>query len=130
MGWLRIAQAMARDLQPLYNLVNDVRAAGYTHVLLLGMGGSSLAPEVFRKTFGVLKMAQALGDGQALREAGRRVVHFHLGSDVLGGLKQLMGRSFSTQRRKLQRGPSVPFRACVEIHATRLPQFPRFLTLL
>jgi transaldolase/glucose-6-phosphate isomerase len=53
MGWLRIAKAMARDLQPLYELVNDVRAAGYTHALLLGMGGSSLAPEVFRKTFGV-----------------------------------------------------------------------------
>jgi glucose-6-phosphate isomerase len=53
MGWLRIAEAMARDLQPLYELVNNVRAAGYTQALLLGMGGSSLAPEVFRKTFGV-----------------------------------------------------------------------------
>jgi hypothetical protein len=41
-------------------------------------------------TFGVLKMAQALGDRQALHEAGRRVIHFHLGTDVLGGLKQLM----------------------------------------
>jgi hypothetical protein len=30
-----------------------VRADGYTQVLLLGMGGSSLAPEVFRRTFGV-----------------------------------------------------------------------------
>lgn len=33
-------------------LVDAVRADGYTHALLLGMGGSSLAPEVFAKTFG------------------------------------------------------------------------------
>jgi transaldolase/glucose-6-phosphate isomerase len=39
-----------------------------------------------RITFGVLKAAQALGDGQALRQAGRRVIHFHLGSDMAGGL--------------------------------------------
>jgi hypothetical protein len=40
-------------------------------------------------TFGVLKAAQALGDGQALLDAGRRVIHFHLGNDVVGGLKRL-----------------------------------------
>jgi transaldolase / glucose-6-phosphate isomerase len=34
-------------------LVDAVRSEGYTHALLLGMGGSSLAPEVLRKTFGV-----------------------------------------------------------------------------
>jgi hypothetical protein len=33
-------------------------------------------------TFGVLKLAQALGDGQALLEAGRRVIRFHLGKDA------------------------------------------------
>ena len=41
-------------------------------------------------TFGVLKMAQALGDQQALLDAGRSVIHFHLGDDVLGGLKRLL----------------------------------------
>jgi hypothetical protein len=34
-------------------------------------------------------MAQMLGDKQALLEAGRRVIHFHLGDDVVGGLKLL-----------------------------------------
>jgi glucose-6-phosphate isomerase len=34
-------------------LAADLQTEGYTHALLLGMGGSSLAPEVFRKTFGV-----------------------------------------------------------------------------
>jgi hypothetical protein len=41
-------------------------------------------------TFGVLKMAQALGDGQALREAGRRVIRFDLGTDAVGGLRSLV----------------------------------------
>jgi transaldolase/glucose-6-phosphate isomerase len=41
-------------------------------------------------TFGVLKMAQALGDAQALRDAGRRLIHFHLGEDVKQGLTTLI----------------------------------------
>jgi transaldolase/glucose-6-phosphate isomerase len=53
LGWLHIAEAMSEDVPRLEAFVADVRAAGYTHALLLGMGGSSLAPEVFRKTFGV-----------------------------------------------------------------------------
>jgi transaldolase/glucose-6-phosphate isomerase len=40
-------------------------------------------------TFGVLKAAQALGDYQALLDAGRRVIRFHLGKDIVGGLKRL-----------------------------------------
>jgi len=40
-------------------------------------------------TFGILKNAQALGDAQALRNAGRRVICFDLGTDVPGGLKRL-----------------------------------------
>jgi transaldolase/glucose-6-phosphate isomerase len=40
--------------------------------------------------FGVLKMAQALGDGQALKDNGRRVIRFHLDRDVVAGLKRLV----------------------------------------
>ncbi len=53
LGWLRIAEALQKDIPRLQALTDEVRLAGYTHALLLGMGGSSLAPEVFRKTFGV-----------------------------------------------------------------------------
>jgi transaldolase/glucose-6-phosphate isomerase len=53
LGWLRVAEAMQAELPELHRFVEAVRADGYTHALLLGMGGSSLAPEVFRKTFGV-----------------------------------------------------------------------------
>lgn len=53
LGWLTIAARMKDNLPAIAALVEDVQAAGYTHALLLGMGGSSLAPEVFRLTFGV-----------------------------------------------------------------------------
>jgi hypothetical protein len=42
-------------------------------------------------SFGVLKNAQALGDAQALRDAGRRVICFDLGTNVLGGLNRMAG---------------------------------------
>jgi transaldolase/glucose-6-phosphate isomerase len=43
-------------------------------------------------SFGVLKAAQALGDWQALLDAGRRVMRCHLGRDVPGGLRYLAER--------------------------------------
>jgi transaldolase/glucose-6-phosphate isomerase len=53
LGWLHSAEVMQDGLHRLDTLVEGVQAAGYTHALLLGMGGSSLAPEALRKTFGV-----------------------------------------------------------------------------
>src|SRR5579883_112764 len=53
LGWLTIAARMGDALPEIHRVVGDVRMAGYTDALLLGMGGSSLAPEVFRETFGV-----------------------------------------------------------------------------
>jgi len=41
-------------------------------------------------SFGVLKMAQALGDKQALMDNQRRVIRIHLGKDVPGDLEQLL----------------------------------------
>jgi transaldolase/glucose-6-phosphate isomerase len=53
LGWLHSAEALQKELPAIESLVERVREDGYTHALLLGMGGSSLAPEVFRKSFGV-----------------------------------------------------------------------------
>ncbi|MBN1613978.1 MAG: glucose-6-phosphate isomerase [Deltaproteobacteria bacterium] len=53
LGWLQSPAAMRGEIPGINAFANTVQAAGYTHALLLGMGGSSLAPEVFRKTFGV-----------------------------------------------------------------------------
>ncbi|MBN1426947.1 MAG: glucose-6-phosphate isomerase [Anaerolineae bacterium] len=55
LGWLTIEPTMREALPRIQQLVEAVQATGYTHALLLGMGGSSLAPEVFRKVFGVAK---------------------------------------------------------------------------
>ena len=47
--------------------------------------------EASTMTFGVLKAAQALGDAHALEDAGRRVIRFDLGSDMLPALEELAG---------------------------------------
>jgi transaldolase/glucose-6-phosphate isomerase len=55
LGWLHSAQVMSENLHHLYALTEDVRSDGYTHALLMGMGGSSLAPEVFQE---ILRVAE------------------------------------------------------------------------
>ncbi|MEW6333181.1 MAG: transaldolase, partial [Thermodesulfobacteriota bacterium] len=52
LGWLDSPQAMKGRLYEIEEVVADLRADGFTFALLLGMGGSSLAPEVFRRIFG------------------------------------------------------------------------------
>lgn len=54
LGWLRIADAMRRDLPALRRLGETAARDGFTHALLLGMGGSSLGPAVLKETFGAL----------------------------------------------------------------------------
>ncbi|HYV14493.1 MAG TPA: bifunctional transaldolase/phosoglucose isomerase [Conexibacter sp.] len=52
LGWLTIAERSLERLDELDAFVEQVRAEGFTDCALLGMGGSSLAPEVLRQTFG------------------------------------------------------------------------------
>ncbi len=52
LGWLTVMDAMAERTERLGQFAADLVNEGYTHALLLGMGGSSLAPELFQKTFG------------------------------------------------------------------------------
>jgi transaldolase/glucose-6-phosphate isomerase len=51
LGWLDIAEKMLDHVDDLEGLADEVRAAGYSDVVLCGMGGSSLAPEVFRRSW-------------------------------------------------------------------------------
>jgi transaldolase/glucose-6-phosphate isomerase len=53
LGWLQSPATTIDDVQRVQAFADAERSDGYTHAVLLGMGGSSLAPEVFRKTFGV-----------------------------------------------------------------------------
>ncbi len=52
LGWLTIADRMLGELEDIERFAAEVRADGTTDVVLLGMGGSSLAPEVLRRSFG------------------------------------------------------------------------------
>jgi glucose-6-phosphate isomerase len=52
LGWLDITDEQIARWVELRNLAKEVWSAGFKDVLLLGMGGSSLCPEVLRKTFG------------------------------------------------------------------------------
>jgi len=52
LGWLHLPETMPKHIDRIDCLVEDVRGDGIRDVLLLGMGGSSLAPETFSLTFG------------------------------------------------------------------------------
>jgi len=52
LGWLTIAETSKKNIGRLTGLADELRSSGYRQAVLLGMGGSSLAPEVFSKTFG------------------------------------------------------------------------------
>jgi transaldolase/glucose-6-phosphate isomerase len=53
LGWLTVADDMRSKVPELRAFAQEVAAAGYRDVVLMGMGGSSLAPEVMRATFGL-----------------------------------------------------------------------------
>jgi glucose-6-phosphate isomerase len=53
LGWLHAMDAVTPQLTRARALADAVRAEGLTDVVLLGMGGSSLAPEVLRQVLGV-----------------------------------------------------------------------------
>ncbi len=52
LGWLGLPEAMRAQVPALAAFADEVAAERIGHVVLLGMGGSSLAPEVFQSTFG------------------------------------------------------------------------------
>jgi transaldolase/glucose-6-phosphate isomerase len=52
LGWLTIVDEQRKSIRRFPNFAAEVKDAGFSHVLLLGMGGSSLCPEVLAKSFG------------------------------------------------------------------------------
>jgi transaldolase / glucose-6-phosphate isomerase len=55
LGWLNIAEKQLAQPDVFKKIAADVKKAKFKHALLLGMGGSSLCPEVLRLTFGKIK---------------------------------------------------------------------------
>src|SRR5208282_5160378 len=60
LGWLGICDDQLAHLDKLTSFAAAVKKDGYTQALLLGMGGSSLCPEVLRMTFGKIPGAPEL----------------------------------------------------------------------
>src|SRR5207247_10592233 len=52
LGWLDIVDEELADLDKYRKFSEGIGSAGFRNVLLMGMGGSSLCPEVFETTFG------------------------------------------------------------------------------
>ncbi|MBS1791348.1 MAG: bifunctional transaldolase/phosoglucose isomerase [Acidobacteria bacterium] len=52
LGWVTVLEQVSAAADELAAFSARIRNDGFKHVMLLGMGGSSLCPEVFRRTFG------------------------------------------------------------------------------
>ncbi|OLB07676.1 MAG: hypothetical protein AUH14_02930 [Candidatus Rokubacteria bacterium 13_2_20CM_69_15_1] len=52
LGWLGIVEDQPGRIDQLRRVAEDVKRERFTHALLLGMGGSSLCPELLKETFG------------------------------------------------------------------------------
>jgi len=52
LGWLNLPENIPGKLDDFNSFSEDVRAEKYSHVVLCGMGGSSMSPEVYREVFG------------------------------------------------------------------------------
>ena len=52
LGWLTVIEPMLEEADAFDRFADEVAADGFQMAVLLGMGGSSLAPEVFQRTYG------------------------------------------------------------------------------
>lgn len=52
LGWLNLPEIMHEQLDALTAFAEEIKNDGIKHVVVLGMGGSSLAPEVYQNTLG------------------------------------------------------------------------------
>jgi transaldolase/glucose-6-phosphate isomerase len=79
MGWLELPESLLGDqqgeLEALERFAQEARTEGIEKVFVLGMGGSSLAPEVFARTFGTTQILRVLDSTHpdAVQAAGRGV---------------------------------------------------------
>ena len=94
LGWLTVGEAMAQQVKALEAFADEARAE-FSRVVLCGMGGSSLAPEVLWRTFGATPGHPSLHvldstDPRAIRQAER-------GGDLARRLFIISSKSGTTQ---------------------------------
>ncbi|GAA4495153.1 hypothetical protein GCM10023172_06400 [Hymenobacter ginsengisoli] len=51
MGWLDSPEVLSKAVADIKHFVQEVKAAGFQHVVVMGMGGSTMAPIVFQRSF-------------------------------------------------------------------------------
>ena len=78
LGWLSVPGKMAAVADEVTAFAEQIRSSGFKHVMVCGMGGSSLCPEVLRQTFGVQQGFPELlvldsTDPDVLSDFGRRI---------------------------------------------------------
>ncbi len=78
LGWLYLPQLMREQIGEIKAFAGEIKDQGYRHVVLLGMGGSSLAPEVLQETFGNAQgypelMVLDSTHPTAIKNVGRRI---------------------------------------------------------
>ncbi|HUF06254.1 MAG TPA: hypothetical protein VMP86_02570, partial [Candidatus Binatia bacterium] len=94
LGWLDLPEAMGARVVELEHLARDVREDGYRRAAVLGMGGSSLAPELFSRVFGWA--GGPAGDGAASADGLELRVLDSTHPDVVRGF-----RSWASAQRTL-----------------------------
>lgn len=62
LGWLDCTSNTRKSFDEIHSFVSEIQSEGITDILLLGMGGSSLAPEVFSNVFGNKKIKLSVLD--------------------------------------------------------------------
>jgi transaldolase/glucose-6-phosphate isomerase len=114
LGWLTVAETMAREIPALVGFAGEIRSH-FDRVVLCGMGGSSLAPEVLWRTFGAAPGFPAL---HVLDSTHPRAVAAALdGVDVSRALFLISSKSGTTQE------PDSFFRHFWKRAGGRGPQF-------
>jgi glucose-6-phosphate isomerase len=74
LGWVEAVAISRPMVDDIYELRDKLREAGVNHIVLGGMGGSSLAPEVITRTYGVeLTVLDSTDPGQVLAALGDRL---------------------------------------------------------
>ena len=74
LGWLTVTELISDNIGNFLTFAKEVKKAKFPNVILLGMGGSSLGPEVLRQTFGSAKGFPEL----IVLEAGACIVPTHM----------------------------------------------------